>query len=119
MATQKEQEVVEQATPVVEKPMNKRTREYRPADGERKPRNNSDGDKKPRRPMARRKVCQFCVDKVERIDYKDIARIRKFVTEKGKILPSRQTGTCAKHQRELTTAIKRARYMGLLHYKAD
>lgn len=118
MATQKEQEVAEQVTPV-EKPMNKRAREDRPADGERKPRSGFDGEKKSRRPIARRKVCQFCVDKVEKIDYKDIARIRKFITEKGKILPSRQTGTCAKHQRELTTAIKRARYMGLLQYKGD
>lgn len=75
--------------------------------------------RRPRRPVNRRKVCQFCVDKVERIDYKDIARIRKYVTENGKIVPSRQTGTCAKHQRELTTAIKRARYMGLLHYKGE
>ncbi len=75
--------------------------------------------RKPRRPVSRRKVCQFCVDKVEKIDYKDIARIRKFVTENGKIVPSRQTGTCSKHQRELTTAIKRARYMGLLHYKGE
>lgn len=75
--------------------------------------------KKPRRPMQKRKVCQFCVDKVEFIDYKDVAKIRKFVTENGKIIPSRQTGTCAKHQRDLTTAIKRARYMALLHYKGE
>ena len=75
--------------------------------------------RKPRRPAPRRKVCQFCVDKVEFIDYKDVAKIRKFVTENGKIIPSRQTGTCSKHQRDLTTAIKRARYMGLLHYKGE
>lgn len=79
-----------------------------------------DGEvRKPRRQMSRRKVCQFCVDKVETIDYKDVAKIRKFVTENGKIIPSRQTGTCAEHQRKLTTAIKRARYMGLLHYKGE
>ena len=75
--------------------------------------------KKPRRPMQKRKVCQFCVDKVEYIDYKDVAKIRKFITENGKIIPSRQTGTCAKHQRDLTTAIKRARYMALIHYKGE
>ncbi len=75
--------------------------------------------RKPRRPAPRRKVCQFCVDKAEFIDYKDVAKIRKFVTENGKIIPSRQTGTCSKHQRDLTTAIKRARYMGLLHYKGE
>jgi len=125
MATQKEQEVVEQVKQeiVVEKPMDKRFKENRaPETGRYDKRNKSfgdSGDRKNHRPMARRKVCQFCVDKVESIDYKDISRIRKFVTEKGKILPSRQTGTCAKHQRELTTAIKRARYMGLLHYKGD
>ncbi|MBQ5672912.1 MAG: 30S ribosomal protein S18, partial [Phascolarctobacterium sp.] len=60
-----------------------------------------------RRP--RRKVCSFCVDKVEEIDYKDVAKLRRYVTERGKILPRRISGTCAKHQRQLTTAIKRAR----------
>ena len=58
-----------------------------------------------RRP--RRKVCSFCVDKAESIDYKDVAKLHKFVTERGKILPRRISGCCAKHQRELTTAIKR------------
>lgn len=76
-------------------------------------------EKRPRRPQQRRKVCQFCVDKVKAIDYKDVAKIRKYVTENGKIVPSRQTGTCAKHQRELTNAIKRARHMALLHYKGE
>ena len=75
--------------------------------------------KRPRRPQQRKKVCQFCVDKVKSIDYKDVAKIRKYVTENGKIVPSRQTGTCAKHQRELTNAIKRARHMALLHYKGE
>ena len=67
--------------------------------------------KKPRGTGARRprrKVCQFCVDKVENIDYKDTARLRRFVSERGKIMPRRMTGTCAKHQRELAVAIKRA-----------
>ena len=67
----------------------------------------------------RRKVCQFCADKVESIDYKDAAKLRRFVSERGKIMPRRMTGTCAKHQRELATAIKRARVMALLPYSAD
>ena len=65
---------------------------------------------------ARRKVCSFCVDRVEAIDYKDVARLRKYVSERGKILSRRATGTCARHQRALTTAIKRARHIALLPY---
>lgn len=68
---------------------------------------------------ARKKVCGFCVDKVENIDYKDIARLRRYMSERGKILPRRVTGTCAKHQRELTTAIKRARHVALMPYTSD
>ena len=68
---------------------------------------------------SRKKVCAFCADKVDEIDYKDTARLRKFVSERAKILPRRVTGTCAKHQRELTTAIKRARQVALLPYVAD
>lgn len=68
---------------------------------------------------ARRKVCGFCVDKVEHIDYKDIARLRRFMSERGKILPRRVTGTCAGHQRALTIAIKRARHLALLPYTTD
>ena len=67
----------------------------------------------------RRKVCQFCVDKIEHIDYKDLPRLRRFVTERGKILPRRTTGTCAAHQRQLTVAIKRARQIALLPYVTD
>jgi len=63
-----------------------------------------------------KKVCRFCSEKVEHIDYKDLDRIGRYVTERGKILPSRLTGTCAKHQRVLTRAIKRARFMALLPY---
>ena len=70
-----------------------------------------------RRP--RKKVCVFCVDKVEDIDYKEIGRLRKFVTERGKILPRRISGNCAKHQRQLTVAIKRARSIALLPYSAE
>ena len=64
--------------------------------------------------MLRRKKCKFCQDKVEEIDYKDIARLRKFVTDRGKILPNRISATCAKHQRQVTIAIKRARHILLL-----
>ena len=67
----------------------------------------------------RRKVCLFCTEKTAVIDYKDPIRLRKFVSERGKILPRRVSGTCAKHQRELTTAIKRARVIALLPYVAD
>ncbi|MCR5263178.1 MAG: 30S ribosomal protein S18 [Clostridiales bacterium] len=67
----------------------------------------------------RKKQCQFCVDKVEHIDYKDIPRLRKCISERAKILPRRITGTCAKHQRQLTTAIKRARFCALLPYISD
>lgn len=68
---------------------------------------------------VRRKVCAFCVDKVDYIDYKDEKRLRKYVSERGKILPRRISGTCAKHQRALTTAIKRARQVALLPYTTD
>jgi small subunit ribosomal protein S18 len=73
------------------------------------------------RPMVRRrkKVCIFCADKVDFIDYKDSAKLRKFISERGKILPRRISGTCAKHQRELNTAIKRARQVALLPYVTD
>ena len=67
-------------------------------------------------PRKLRKVCQFCADKAEYIDFKDSAKLRRFVSERGKILPRRMTGTCAKHQRELTEAIKRARQIALLPY---
>ena len=66
----------------------------------------------------RKKVCIFCADKVDYIDYKD-AKLRKFISERGKILPRRISGTCALHQRELNTAIKRARQAALLPYVAD
>ncbi|MBE6786105.1 MAG: 30S ribosomal protein S18 [Clostridia bacterium] len=68
---------------------------------------------------SRKKVCAFCVDKVEEIDYKDVQKLRKFTSDRAKILPRRVTGTCARHQRELTTAIKRARQVALMAYTAD
>ena len=67
----------------------------------------------------RKKVCQFCADKCDHIDYKDTAKLRRFLSERGKILPRRTTGTCAAHQRDLTTAIKRARQIALLPYVTD
>ena len=67
----------------------------------------------------RRKGCQFCVDKVAYIDFKDTAKLRKYTSDRGKILPRRMTGTCAMHQRQLTVAIKRARHIALLPYTAD
>ncbi len=70
-----------------------------------------------RRP--RKKVCAFCVDKIENIDYKDAAKLRRFITERGKILPRRISGNCAKHQRQVTVAIKRARNIALLPFTAD
>lgn len=68
---------------------------------------------------GRKKVCAFCVEKVDEIDYKDVTRLKKFTSERAKILPRRVTGTCAKHQRELTTAIKRARQIAIMPYTAD
>ena len=76
-------------------------------------------DKKHGGGMRRKKVCQFCADKTETIDYKDVEKLRKYVTERGKILPKRITGTCAMHQREVTKAIKRARIVALLPYTAE
>ena len=72
-----------------------------------------------RMPRRRRKVCVFCGKENNEIDYKDKAKLRKYVSERGKILPRRITGTCAKHQRELTLAIKRARHIALLPYISD
>ncbi len=67
----------------------------------------------------RRKVCNFCVDKVDSIDYKDVAKLKRFTSERGKILPRRMTGTCAAHQRQLTEAIKRARHIAFLPFTAE
>ena len=77
---------------------------------------------RPERPArgrkGRRKVCSFCVDRIDTIDYKDVARLRRFLSERAKILPRRVTGTCAHHQRELTVAIKRARQIALLQSRS-
>ncbi len=74
---------------------------------------------KPFRNKKKKKVCQFCAEKAEKIDYKDTVKLRKCISERSKILPRRITGTCAKHQRELTEAVKRARQMALIPYISD
>jgi len=68
---------------------------------------------------VRRKLCRFCEDKIEEIDYKDERRLSRFITERGKIVPRRASGTCARHQRQLTRAIKRARHIALLPFTAE
>lgn len=77
-----------------------------------------DKSKRLRRP-PKRKVCSFCVEKAEGIDYKDITKLKRYISEKGKIVPRRTSGVCAIHQRELATSIKRARIMALLPFKAE
>lgn len=72
-----------------------------------------------RRFRPRKKVCAFCQDKDKKIDYKDTQMLKKYISDRGKILPRRVTGACAKHQREITVAIKRARQVALLPYSAD
>ena len=74
---------------------------------------------RPRMKRGRRKVCKFCADKNAKIDYKDIRTLEKFVTERGKIMPRRMSGMCAKHQRDIAIAIKRARTVALLPYVSD
>ncbi len=72
---------------------------------------------RPRR--GRKRVCSFCVEKVENIDYKDVNKLKKYVSERAKIVPRRMTGVCSKHQRRLTTAIKRARHLAMMPYVSD
>ena len=75
--------------------------------------------KRPSRTPFRRKRCRFCVDKIATVDYKDVQRLRKCVTDRGKIIPRRISATCARHQRQLTMAVKRARYMAMLSYVGE
>ena len=75
--------------------------------------------KKPIRKAPRKKVCAFCLEKTTAIDYKDVNKLKKYVTERGKMLPRRMTGVCASHQRLLATAIKRARIVALLPFKGE
>ena len=82
----------------------------------------SDKPARPRRAggfRSRRKVCVFCSEKAKPIDYKDVATLRKYISERGKILPRRITGTCAKHQRAITLAVKRARHVAIMPYVVD
>ncbi|MCL2373016.1 MAG: 30S ribosomal protein S18 [Defluviitaleaceae bacterium] len=72
-----------------------------------------------RRGRRKKRVCQFCVDKINAFDYKDISKLRKFVSERGKILPRRVSGNCAKHQRAMTQNVKRARHMALMVYTQE
>ncbi len=83
------------------------------------PNTSSDKSSTFQKPHKRKKVCQFCVEKAEFIDYKDTVKLRKFLSERSKILPRRTTGTCAYHQRQLTEAVKRARQVALLPYVTD
>jgi small subunit ribosomal protein S18 len=84
--------------------------------GDRGDRGERGGEEGGRRGFGRRKVCRFCADKNARIDYKDQGQLKYFLTERGKIIPRRISGNCAKHQREVATAIKRARVLALLPY---
>ena len=74
---------------------------------------------KKRRSFRRQKVCKYCVDKIETVDFKDVKRLRNFITDRGKIIPRRISGNCALHQRQLATAIRRARSIAMLPFAAD
>lgn len=87
---------------------------YRQGGNDKSERNDKYNKRRPRK-----KVCQFCQEKATHIDYKDLGKLKKYITERGKILPRRITGACAKHQRMVTRAIKRARSIALLPYVAD
>lgn len=75
--------------------------------------------KKDKGKKPKKKVCSFCTDRIDRVDYKDVNRLKKFISERGKILPRRITGNCARHQRQLTVAIKRARIMALMPFTVE
>ena len=85
----------------------------------RKNNRNNDDDFNPKFRKARKKVCTLCSDKNFELDYKNADQLKKFINEKGKILPRRATGACAKHQREITLAVKRARHIAILPYSED
>ena len=90
---------------------------------DRRPQGDGGPDRRPRRPggryVPRRKVCQFCVDKIAHVDYKDTGRLGRHISDRGKIDSRRKTGTCAKHQRQVATALKRARHLALMPYTAQ
>lgn len=79
----------------------------------------SETDVRRRRTTRRKKPCSFCIEKATQIDFKDANKLRRFITERGKIMPRRMTGTCAQHQRKLSMAVKRARLVALLPYSID
>jgi len=85
--------------------------------GDRGPRGEA-GERR-RRPFGRRKVCSFCVEKAKEIDYKDAMKLRRYLSDRGRIESRRKTGTCAKHQRWLATALKRARHLAMLPYSPE
>jgi len=89
------------------------------ADGQRRPPRRKGEGGYGRKYTPRRKVCQFCADKISYVDFKDLSRLRRHLSDRGKIEPRRKTGTCALHQRALATAVKRARHMALLPYTAE
>lgn len=84
--------------------------------GERRGRSSEGGSRIHR---VKKRICGFCIDKVDSIDYKDISKLRKYISERGKIAPRRISGNCAKHQRQLTEAVKKARHIALLPYTAE
>ena len=86
---------------------------------EKKERFNKDDKEAGKKKIFKKKACKLCGERIEEIDYKDLTRLQRFVSERGKIIPSRITGSCAKHQRQLKTAIKRARFISLLPYTAE
>lgn len=108
-AEEKPAEEVKEAAPAA--PAEEKPAEEKPAKAPYRQNNNAN--------RKRKKVCHFCEEKVRFIDYKDANKLKKYTSERGKILPRRITGTCTMHQRHLTTAIKRARQMALLPYVAD
>jgi small subunit ribosomal protein S18 len=91
-------------------------RQFNAPAGERGERRGPGG---PRGRFQRRRVCAFCVEKIEKIDYKDVSMLRRFISDQGQIDSRRRTGTCARHQRRLTLAVKRARILALLPYTAE
>lgn len=110
-----EEEIIEEA-PISEETEAKEPKENRES---RETRDQHDSAKAAFRNKRRKKVCAFCADKIDYIDYKDTNRIRKNLSERAKILPRRVTGTCARHQRQLTIAVKRARHLALIPYITD
>ncbi len=113
-------ETVEEAVPAVEEtPASAPAESEAPAEQEERRERGDRPAKKGFKKQNFKKVCLFCQEKTAKIDYKDVGKLRKYVAEGGKILPRRMTGTCAKHQRELAIAIKRARIAALLPFKAD